>query len=323
MKIVIVKTKGVLPLELKGRHLAQVRGVKGDLEVVAVEEDSREELEKQLETAEIAAGFPWALASLPLPGKLKWVHSFSAGMDRALTPELVESDIIASNSAGIHAFPIAEHIMGFLLLFSRRFYQSFKRQEEKIWEKDQEVTELKGKTVLILGLGNIGREAARLAGSFGMEVLAFDKAGKEKPSFVAKAGGEGELPGMLSVADFAVLCLPHTKDTHHFLNKEKLEAMKKSAFVINIGRGGVIDEQALIAALKEKKIAGAGLDVTETEPLPKESPLWDMENVILTPHHSGWSEKYMDRAIERFCLNLKAFLEGKPLPNSVDKQAGY
>jgi len=140
---------------------------------------------------------------------------------------------------------------------------------------------------------------------------------------VEQLGTAQELIGFLSRADFVVLCLPYTKNTHHFINQNRLSAMQPHAVLLNIGRGGVVDEQALIKALKEKKIGGAALDVTEQEPLPKDSPLWDMENVVITPHHSGISEKYMDRATDIFCANLKAYLKGERLPNQVDKQKGY
>jgi len=323
MKILLVKTQGTVPLEIKPRHVEQVKAVSQDIEVALVDKDETQELQKHLVDCDIIAGVPWALSSVGGAKNLKWVHSFSAGMDKVLTPELISSDILASNSAGIHATPIAEHVMGFMLIFARRFAATFKKQQQKVWEKEQNLTELLGKTVLVAGLGNIGKEVARLADCFGMEVIAFDQPGKEKPSFVHEIGGKEQLSSMLSVADFVVLCLPYTKDTHHFFGKEQFENMKTSAVFMNIGRGSVVDEQALVEALQEKKIGGAALDVTEEEPLSKDSPLWDMENVVLTPHHSGWSEKYMDRAIEKFCLNLKAFLDGKPLPNLVNKELGY
>jgi len=310
-------------LELKPRHIEQVKAVSKDIEVVAVDKDETQELQKHLQDCDIMAGVPWALSQISGAKSLKWVHSFSAGMDKVLTPELINSDILLSNSAGIHVTPIAEHVMGFMLLFARKFVTTFKKQQQKVWEREQNLTELQGRTILVAGLGNIGKEVARVAHCFGMEVIAFDQPGKEKPSFVSEIGGKEQLSSMLSAADFVVLCLPYTKDTHHFFSKEQFLSMKPSGVLINIGRGSVIDEQALIEALQEKKIGGAALDVQETEPLPKDSPLWDMENVVLTPHHSGWSEKYMDRAIERFCLNLHAFLEGKPLPNLVDKELGY
>jgi phosphoglycerate dehydrogenase-like enzyme len=150
-----------------------------------------------------------------------------------------------------------------------------------------------------------------------------DAPGKQKPEFVEQLGTVQELTGFLGQADFVVLCLPYTKDTHHFINQNRLIAMQPHAVLLNIGRGGVVDEQALIKALKEKKIGGAGLDVTEQEPLPKDSPLWDMENVVITPHHSGISEKYIGRAIDLFCLNLQAYLKGERLPNLIDKTVGY
>ena len=177
--------------------------------------------------------------------------------------------------------------------------------------------------MLIVGLGHIGTQAAKLAHCFGMHVIATNRELEDKPEFVEEIKSPDQIDEMLPRADFVVLSVPHTKETHHMFNTEKLQKMKPSAVLINIGRGGVVNENDLIAALEQKTIRGAALDVTEIEPLPSDSPLWSMENVIIPPHHSGTSIDYMNRAIDRFCLNIQAFLENKPLPNLVDKERGY
>ena len=300
-----------------------MQGLSPDIELEVVAVSNTKDVEKHLLDAEVIAGIPRVIPNLSFAKKLKWVHSFSAGMDSVLTPELVSSPVLASNSSGIHATPVAEHIIAFLLIFTRQFKRSFQNQQEKIWQKIDELTELKDKVILVIGLGKIGSEAARLASCFGAYVIALDTPDKEKPSFVKELATEEHLLAFLGRADFVVLCLPYTKDTRHFMNKERLEAMQSHAVLLNIGRGGVVDEPALITALRENRIGGAALDVTEEEPLPQESPLWSMENVIITPHHSRISERYMERAIELFCENLKAYLKGEKLPNLVDKERGY
>lgn len=323
MKILLIVPEERPLRNVTKEHLAKIRSQSSDIDLQIVAASDTREIEKQMLDANVVAGIPSSIPNLSEAKNLKWVHSFSAGMDKVLTPELVGSNVLCSNSAGIHATPIAEHIIAFLLTFTRKLKETFEQQQQKKWQRIDELTELKDKNVLVIGLGKIGSEAARLASCFGAHVCAIDTSGKEKPSFVKELGTTEQLSAFLGKADFVVLCLPHTKDTHHFINKERLGIMQPYAVLLNIGRGGVVDEQALIEALQQKKIGGAGLDVTEKEPLPKDSPLWDMENVVITPHHSGISEKYMDRAIERFCLNLQAFLEGRPLPNLVDKKQGY
>ena len=324
MKLLLIKTEGMAPLALREEHIKKIQAVDTSIEIVAVGASSQNEIERQLVDAEIIAGSPRVLpSSFKNARELKWIHSFSAGMERVLTPEVVSSQILVSNSSGIHAIPIAEHVLGFMLIFTRKFYDTFCKQQQKIWEKNQDITELRDKVVLIVGLGRIGLQAAKLVSCVGAKVIAVDQADKEKPKFVAELYSADQFGEALPKADFVVLCLPYTQETHHFFGMEKFRMMKNTAVLINIGRGGVVHEKELIEALQNKIIGGAALDVTEEEPLPPESPLWEMENVVITPHHSGWSEKYMDRAIDLFCIHLKAYLTGQPLPNLVDKEKGY
>ena len=323
MKILLIKTEGMKPLLVKEKHLEKIKNIDKNIRVTAVSSLDKQEVAKQLIDADIIAGSPWVIPPIEKAKKLKWIHSFSAGMDRVLTPEVLKSKIILSNSSGIHAVPIAEHVIGFMFIFTRRFYDTFKNQQKKIWSKSQDLTELRDKTVLVVGLGHIGTEVARLANCLGVKVIGIKQNINNKPEIVSKVYTVNKLEGILPIADFVVLSLPSTPKTHHLFDMKKFKLMKKSAIIISIGRGALINEKELIKALKQKLIAGAGLDVTEEEPLPKKSPLWGMENVVITPHHSGWSEKYMDRAIDLFCVNINAYLSGKPLPNLVDKTQGY
>lgn len=273
--------------------------------------------------ADVIAGFPKTIPAIVGAKNVKWIHSFSAGMDRVLTPEIVRSPILVSNSSGIAKVPIAEHVIAYMLIFCRGFLRSLKNQEKYLWQRDEALTELSGKTVVVVGLGNIGGEVARLAQCFGSRVIGVTRSTREKMNWVDEMKKPGELVKVLPRADFVVSCLPHTKDTHHLFALQKFRLMKPSAYFINIGRGGLVKEKDLVAALKKKTIAGAALDVTEIEPLPSSSPLWHISNVIITPHHSATSEFSMDRSIDCFIFNLKAFLARKRLPNLVDKKLGY
>lgn len=321
MKILVLKREE-RPFFLTPRHIRILQAAAPKAKVVAAKIGA--DAMRHAADADVIAGFPWQIPPLiPAAKNLKWIHSFSAGVDRLLAPEIIDSSVIVSNSSGIHAVPIAEHILGFMLIFTRRLYRSFRNQERRIWRKENDISELRGRTVLIAGFGDIGREAARLAHAFGCRVIAISRTGENKPAYVAELKTADKLRQMLPQADFIVIAAPYTEETHHWFAMREFRRMKRSAILINIARGAIVNEKDLIAALRKKMIAGAGLDVTEQEPLPRQSPLWRMPNVVITPHHSGLSEKYMDRAIEQFCLNLRAFRRGARLPNLVDKKRGY
>jgi phosphoglycerate dehydrogenase-like enzyme len=323
MKIVLVQDLTRPHHELKDAHLAQIKAVDPSLEVKMFSSTQLEDIQEELQDAEVLAGTLWSIPEIHDVKKLKWIHSFSAGVERVLTPEVKNSDVLVGNCSGIHATPIAEHILGFLLIFTRRFYDTFENQQKKIWQRNSKVTELRDKIVVFVGLGNIGMEASRIASCVGARVFAVDRPGKEKPAFVETMYSQEQLQEALGQADFVVLALPYTVETHQLFDMEKFRIMKDTAVLVNIGRGGVVHEEELIEALDKKIIAGAALDVTQEEPLSEKSPLWHMRNVVITPHHSGSSEKYMDRAVEVFCKNLKAYLKAEQLPNLVDKQKGY
>ncbi len=311
------------PFLIQEEHLKKIRAKDKEFEIFVVSASQQKEIERHLSEADVVAGWVNSVPSWSHAKNLKWVHAFFAGVDKVLTPELVHSPALVSSSSGIHATPIGEHIVAFALAFTRKLYPTFLNQQRKRWERRNDLGELKGKAILIVGLGRIGREAARLLQCFGARIIALDKEKKEKPEFVQELRSIENLGTALPEADFVILCVPYTQETHYLFGREQFQKMKSSAVIINISRGGVINEKELIEALQKKTIAGAGLDVTETEPLPPDSPLWTMENVIITPHHSGISEKYMDRAVDLFCTNLKAFLGGQELPNFVDKTRGY
>lgn len=314
MKILLLRTEEPIVHTLEQRYLNQIRAV-----------DPSVEFAKHLEDIEVLVGFPADLVSLPFSRarNLKWLHAFSAGMEKVLTPELKASDIIVSNSSGVHAIPIAEHVLGFILIFAKKFYQSFQNQQKRQWQNLDGMVEIRGTTVVVVGLGHIGKEIAKLAAGAGMRVIAVDRAEKGKLEFVQELYSTEQMEKALLKADYVVSSVPYTVGTHHLFDIKKFRTMKQSAVFINISRGRVVNEQELVQALEQKVIAGAALDVTEVEPLPKDNPLWQMDNVVITPHHSSHTKQCMDRTIDLFCENLKAYIKGERLPNLVDKQKGY
>lgn len=302
-------------------HLKKIRTIAPQMEIAVTGDPN--EIAQHVADAEIIVTSPRTLPPLANARNLKWLHSLSAGVDRLLTPEIKRSSVLVSNSSGVHAIPIAEHVMTYMLIFARGFLGSLENQRKRVWKRGEGLIELYDKTVLIVGMGHIGSEVARRAHAFGCHVIALTRSGKTDSTFIHVIHRASALTRMLPKADFVISCLPGTPETHHIFDFGKFRLMKPSAYFINIGRGALVHEKDLITALEKKLIAGAALDVTEVEPLPVESPLWNLPNVIITPHHSGSSERYIDRAVDRFCLNLQAYLAHKPLPNLVDKKLGY
>ena len=256
--------------------------------------------------------------------KLKWVQVSSAGVDRFLDDDFRRSSVILTNASGIHATPIGEFVMEQMLMFAKNAPFCFELKQQKQWQR-YAPSVLHGKTVGIVGLGNIGKEVARLSKAFGMRVMATRRSTPrtQRVRNVDLMLPRQELPRLLAESDYVVITLPYTRETHNLFGETELKAMKPSAYLINIGRGGIIDEDVLVRALSENWIAGAGLDVFATEPLPPESKLWELPNLLFSPHVSGDMEDYIGHATDVFCKNLRRYLEGKGLFNVVDKQRGY
>ncbi|WP_437512139.1 D-2-hydroxyacid dehydrogenase [Sorangium sp. So ce1099] len=257
---------------------------------------------------------------------LRWVQTLGAGVDWALTPEVVaREELVITNASGIHAQPIAEHIFGLILMFGRNLHLAALRQRQGEWRSDdlrEGLRMLSGSTLGVLGVGAIGERTGQIGAAFGMRTIGV----KRTPTPVAgfeRIYGVDELHAFLAESDYVVNALPLTPATRGIIGPAELAAMKSSAILINIGRGGTIQTDALVDALRSRRIAGAGLDVTDPEPLPREHPLWRLENVLLTPHYSGAHPGYSERASEIFLENLSRYLDGRPLINVVDKRAGY
>jgi phosphoglycerate dehydrogenase-like enzyme len=272
---------------------------------------------------------------------IKWVQLLSAGADHVPAELLTSSALPISTASGIHATPIAEYTIASMLAYAHRLHITMRAQMRREWMRSGQfmasVDELRSKTLGVVGYGSIGRETARIADALGMTVLALkrDPAAHSDPGYNPPGLGdpEGRIPkryygpsecaAMLGESDYVTVTVPRTNATRNFIGAREIAAMKPAAYIVNIGRGAVIDERALADALRTGKIGGAGLDVFEHEPLESESPFWDLENVILTPHMSGANRGYMDKACELFAANLRRFAAGQPLLNQVDPALGY
>lgn len=259
---------------------------------------------------------------LDAPG-LKWVHALSAGVDGFLLPPITQGRVLLSNSSGIHGIPMAEHTFAMLLSFSRGIIHFVRQQQQRQWSPDVRLSELHGKTLGIIGLGSIGREIARLGAAFGMRVLGVRRTPGQPVEGVHRVVSFEGIDMVLKESDYVVLTVPLTEETRGMIGARELALMNKHAVLINVARGEVVDEPALVRALEQKQIAGAGLDVFSQEPLPADSPLYELDNCLISPHRAAISPQYMDRAIDLFCRNLEAYIKGDPLPNRVDPAKGY
>ncbi len=281
-------------------------------------------LDAMLAEAEVIYGLILPQNLLARAPKLKWFQTLSAGVDRFGKMDIWDSPVTITNVSGIHTTPIGEFAFQFMLMFAKGAPQCFQMKQKHEWNRFMPSV-LRDKTVGIVGLGNIGREIARLSKAFGMRVIATRRSAtqQKRARYVDILLPAGQLNQLLSESDYVIVATPLTPETRGLIGDKELRAMKPSACIINIARGGIIDEEALIRALDEKRIAGAGLDVVANEPLPPESPLWDFDNVILSPHVSGGMEDYMGQATGIFCENLKRYLNGEKLLNVIDKKKGY
>ncbi|MBI2777138.1 MAG: D-2-hydroxyacid dehydrogenase [Chloroflexi bacterium] len=271
---------------------------------------------------------------------LRWVHSATSGVERALTPVALEREIVVTNARGVFSRPIAEHVLMLILAISRRLPQLLELQRERTWQPLEGV-ELRELTIGIVGYGSIGRAVASLAGAFGARVIALRRnvergagpgagpgpaAGDDAFAFEpapARIVGPDALHELLAAADIVVLAAPLTPETDSMIDAAALAAMRPHAWLINVARGRLIDDRALLRALAAGEIGGAALDTFRQEPLPGNSPFYDLPNVIVTPHTAWSSARVLDRSIELFCDNLRRFALGEPLHNVVDPAAGY
>jgi D-2-hydroxyacid dehydrogenase (NADP+) len=285
---------------------------------------ARKKQDALLAGAEIIYGFGLPAEVIKRSPKLKWIQTTSAGVDRYLTEDLRNSRVILTNVRGMHAVTIGEFVLGEMLMFAKGSQHCFQQKQMKQW-KPFMPTGLHTKTVGIVGFGGIGREIARLSKAFGMKVLATHRSARrtDRARYVDAVYPLEKLTELLGKSDFVVLALPLTHETTAMIGERQLRSMKPTAFLINISRGKVIDEAAMIRSLEENWIAGAGLDVFDIEPLPANSRLWDIPNVIFSPHIAGGMDRYTEQATAIFCENLRRYIAGKRLLKVVDKKKGY
>lgn len=258
---------------------------------------------------------------------LRWVQAWSAGVDRYITLEpLVENDgIVLTNMKGVHGPAIAEHAFAMLLYLTRDLGAFRKAQQASSWDRSasDRMTTLAGRTMLVVGMGGIGSEIARRAHGFDMRVLGIVRTKREPPAYVDELGGRADLDRLLPRADVVVVALPLTDETRRLFDADRFGRMKRGSRFLNIGRGAIVDTGALLAALEEGRLAGAGLDVTDPEPLPGDHPLWKRDDVIITPHVSARAELTVERRWATVLENMGRFSRGEPLKNVVDKRLGY
>jgi phosphoglycerate dehydrogenase-like enzyme len=288
-----------------------------------------EGLPKELPDTDIFVGYSLRAKQIPDARKLKWVHSTASGVAQLMYPEVRESGIVVTNPRGIFAVPMAEHTMGLLLALARNFPDSLRHQDQQhwgqqeIWDRPQRLTELNGQTLLIVGFGSIGQEIALRAKVFGMKICAVNRSGQTKNSLAERIVPISQLLEVLPLADFVVIAAPETTDTKNLIGANELAVMKHGSRLINISRGSLLDEEALVEALETEKLGGAALDVTSTEPLPADNPLWRAPNLFITPHTSAVSDRLWPRQTELLLQLLDRWFAEEELSNRVDLAKGY
>jgi len=298
--------------------------------VEAVQRSSYEGIEDYIRDAEVAITFSLRPEQFKAARKLRWIHSPAAAVHQLIFPELVNSEVILTNAREAHGPVVAEHVMALIFALAKCLPQAVRFQQKHIWGQElmwrgrPRPRELAGATLGLVGLGSIGRAVARHASSLGMRVIAMrENPGKESPEGVQQVFASSQLDEVLSQSDYVVLAVPVTASTVGLMGASRLAKMKPDACLINVGRGPLVDEAALIQALRERTIGGAALDVFEEEPLPTDSPLWSLENLLITPHTAGLTEKLWERHYQLISENLRRYLKGEPLLSVVDKKRGY
>jgi phosphoglycerate dehydrogenase-like enzyme len=274
-----------------------------------------------LDQVTVIAGHPTP-AQLSAAVRLRWIHSWAAGVDALLSPPMRASPVTLTSSAGNGAIPLAEHAMMLMLMLNRDAPRWWRAQGERVWDRFEHA-ELSGLTCGLLGLGNAGTELAVRARAFGMQVVGLRRSPGRPVPGVDRVYGLDQLHTFLGMSDVVVVTLPRTAATANLLGAREFAAMKRSAHLICLSRGGIVDDDALLAALEAGEIAGAGLDAHGVEPLPAGSPFWTLPNVIVTPHNGATTPQTRKRGVDIFIANLQRHLAGRPLMNVVDKAAGY
>ncbi|MFP5341483.1 MAG: D-2-hydroxyacid dehydrogenase [Candidatus Limnocylindria bacterium] len=330
----------ILSARYRSRDLERIRAAAPGARLVTVSGEGLadgplEDVEVMLRGWLSSEAFDRLLTRAP---RLSWVHSATSGVERALTPAALERGLVVTNARGVFSRPIAEYVLMMILAISRRLPQLLELQHERTWQP-LEGAELRDVTVGIVGLGSIGRAVGALATAFGCRVVAVRRrpdGGTALPAgdpsdddrsfgevMLDRVGGPDTLPELLAESDFIVLAAPLTAETRDMINAATLALVKPGAWLINVARGRLVDERALLRALRDGPLGGAVLDTFREEPLPPTSPFYGLDNVIVTPHTAWSSGRVLDRSVELFCENLRRYAAGEPLVNVVDPSAGY
>jgi phosphoglycerate dehydrogenase-like enzyme len=295
-----------------------------------VHRSSYDDLEDDLRDAEIVIAWSLRPEQFKIASKLRWIHSPAAAVHQLIFPELVNSDVILTNSSQVHGPVVAEHVIALLFALAKKLPDAVRFPGKHIWGQESmwrgrpRPRELAGATVGLVGLGSIGREVARRASALGMRIIAVrEHPEKGSPEHVEQVFPSSEIDVLLSQSDYVILAAPLTPATRSLMNASRFAIMKPDACLINVSRGVLVDEVALAQTLREKKIGGAALDVFAEEPLPADSPLWDLENLLITPHTAALTEKLWERHYKLFAENLRRYVAHQPLLAVVDKQRGY
>jgi phosphoglycerate dehydrogenase-like enzyme len=275
------------------------------------------------------AAIAWSMtpAEYAAAKRLAWFQSIGAGVERVILPGMAKRGLIVTNTSGMHASNISEHVLSMMFAFARRLPQLVRAQARHEWRDEEtrrRVFELEGQTLMVVGYGEIGQALGRKAHALGMRVIGIRRNLPEPPDpELAKQGTFGDLPVLVAEADHVAICLPQTPATVGLFGTELFAKMKPGAFIYNIGRGPIINSSALLAALERGDLGGAGLDVTDPEPLPADSPFWDRDDVLITAHTAGSSPQFWPRLFEILVDNIERYRSGAPLRNVVDLQHGY
>lgn len=301
--------------KVNNKYIEEIRNLAPNMNVISTEDN--EIIQNKISTTDILVTYDVDLSLLDKAKELKWIHTLSAGVDGVPFDELHERNIILTNSKGIHKYQISEQVLGYMLMFERGLNYYLRNQDKKKWDRSVRLSELTFKSACILGVGSIGSEIARLCKAFGMKTTGVRNTNK-LANYIDEIYTMDMIKDAIRNCDYVICALPLTNKTYHIIDMNIFNVMKDDAYFINIGRGKIVDEKSLINALKEKKIKGAAMDVFEEEPLDVNSPLWEMENVLITPHTAGMSPYYMKRAMEIFKHNLNAYLNKGDFINKID-----
>lgn len=294
------------------------------------ERNSYEGVEEHLRDSEIIFTLSLRPEQFALCEKLRWIHTPTAAVHQFQFPELIASDVVLTNSTEVHGPVVAEHVMALVFALAKKIPQAARLQEKHVWGQEAmwnqrpHMREIAGATLGLIGVGSIGRRVAQMASALGMRVIAVrEHVEKENPEGVEKVFRTSQLEDVLRQSDYVVVAAPLIPATEKLINADRLAAMKPEACLINVGRGPQVDESALFDALRARRIGGAALDVFDQEPLPADSPLWDLDNLLITPHTAGLTEKLWHRHYDHFSANLRHYLAHEPLRYVVDKRKGY